>query len=357
MAIVRPAGRFERTYQEDMAYVRQPWHWVALILTMLVAYSIPLWGNAYVVNTANRIAYMVIAVQGLNILTGYTGQISLGQAAFMLVGGFASALITSHLGLHFLLTLPLAALAAGVVGLIFGLPSLRIKGFYLAIATLAAQSIIPWVSRNAFPLVLGGSAGSIPAEVPVIFGYEINTAERFLPITLTVLVITTIIAHNIVRTRLGRAFVAIRDNDLAAELLGVNLFGYKLRSFFIAAAFAGVAGALQAHFQRGVGVQYGYDLQTSIFMLGMLIVGGIGTKIGPFLGAATIILIEDAASRWGIVFAEMLPNADASSGLLSAFKPIAFGLILMLFLIFEPRGLAHRWRLLLSAWRLRPFSH
>lgn len=355
MTIVRPAGQYVRSYHEDTAYMRQTWHWVLLVLSLAVAFTIPYWGSIYLVNTANRIAYTIIAVQGLNILTGYTGQISLGQAAFMMVGGFASALLMTHLGLSIFLTLPLAALIAGVVGLIFGLPSLRVKGFYLAVATLAAQFVIPWLSENTFQEYLGGSAGSTPAPVPVVFGMDINTSGRFLPITLGVLIITTVLMHNIVRTKLGRAFVAVRDNDLAAELLGVNLFGYKLRAFFIASAYAGLAGALQAHYQRGVGTEYGYDLGTSIFLLGMLVVGGIGTKIGPFLGAITIILLEDAASRWGVVMAGMFP--DQAISLLPSFKPIFFGLVLMLFLIFEPRGLAHRWRLMLAAWRLRPFSH
>ncbi len=355
MTIVRPAGEFDRSYQQDMAYVRRAWHWVLLIASIGVALTIPYWGSIYLVNTANRIAYTIIAVQGLNILTGYTGQISLGQAAFMMVGGFASALLMTHFGLSIFLTLPLAAIAAGLVGIIFGLPSLRVKGFYLTVATLAAQFIIPWLSENTFKDLLGGSAGNMAVPVPVVAGLPINTSARFLPITLGVLVVTTVLMHNILRTRLGRAFVAVRDNDLAAELLGVNLFGYKLRAFFIASAYAGLAGALQAHYQRGVGTEYGYDLGNSIFLLGMLVVGGIGAKIGPFLGAIVIILLEDAASRWGVVMAGMFPNQAIS--LLPSFKPIFFGVVLMLFLIFEPRGLAHRWRLMLAAWRLRPFSH
>jgi branched-chain amino acid transport system permease protein len=357
MAMVRPAGEFDRSYRQDMAHIRQAWQWALLILSVLAVLAIPRLESAYLTHTANRIAYTIIAVQGINILTGYTGQISLGQAAFMMVGGFASALLATHLGLGIFITLPLAALVAGVVGLIFGLPSLRVKGFYLAVATLAAQFIIPWLSRNTFKDYLGGSVGSIDAPVPVIFGTRIDSAGSFLPITLGVLVITTILSINLVRTRLGRAFVAVRDSDLAAELLGVNLFTTKLRAFFIASAFAGLAGALQAHYQRGVGTEYGYDLPTSITLLGMLVVGGIGTKAGPFLGAITIILLEDAASRLGVRLSTIPELRSYAASLLPSFKPIFFGLVLMLFLIFEPRGLAHRWRLMLAAWRLRPFSH
>ncbi len=355
MAIIRPAGDFDRTYPQDMALLRQPWHYGLLALALVAAYTMPLWGNAYLVSTAHRIAYTVIAVQGLNLLTGYTGQISLGQAAFMMVGGYISALLVKHAGLSFFLALPLAAVGTGIVGLLFGLPSLRVKGFYLAMATLAAQFIIPWLSRHIFTDYLGGSSGAIEVPVPQIGGFRITEVNHFLYISLTVLLITTVAVYNISRTRLGRALVSIRDNDLAAELLGVNLFTYKLRAFFIAAMLAGVAGALKAHSQRGVGTEFGYSLTDSIFFLGMLVIGGLGTNLGPFLGVAFVLLLEDLADLVGAGLAAQLPPEFAAS-LLTSFRPIFFGLMLMLFLIYEPRGLAHRWQILKAAWRLRPFS-
>ena len=356
MAILRPAGDFDRTYQQDMAYLRKPWHWALLAATILLTWTAPYWGSPYLVTVANRIGYTVIAVQGLNILTGYTGQISLGQAAFMLVGGYFSALSVTYLGVSFFVALPIAAVGAGLVGLIFGLPSLRVKGFYLAMATLAAQFIIPWLTRHVWKDYLGGSRGLIPAAIPHIGSYQFNDPARYLHITLVVLIITTIIAANISRSRLGRAFISIRDNDLAAELLGVNLFGYKLRAFFIAAMYAGIAGALRAHSQRVIGSEMGYNLTESIFMLGMLVIGGLGTNLGPFLGTAFVILMQDFSNVLGTDVAALMP-AGMTDRLLTSFRPIVFGLILMLFLIFEPRGLAHRWQLFKAAWRLRPFSH
>src|SRR5690606_15455154 len=182
-------------------------------------------------------------------------QISLGQAAFMLVGGYTSALVTTHLGMPFPLAILIAGLTTGLVGLLFGLPSLRVKGFYLAMATLAAQFIIPWTTRHLFPSLLGGTSGRIDVPVPVIFGISFSEVTNYYYISLIVLVITTVMVLNISRSRLGRAFISLRDNDLAAELLGVNLFGYKLRAFFIASFLAGVAGALKAHSQRGVGTE------------------------------------------------------------------------------------------------------
>jgi branched-chain amino acid transport system permease protein len=161
-------------------------------------------------------------------------------------------------------------------------------------------------------------------------------------------------AFNISRSRLGRAFVAVRDNDLAAELYGVNLFGYKLRAFFLAALFAGIAGALRAHSDRTVGTELGYGLNESIFFLGMLIIGGLGTNLGPFLGATVVILLDDASAWFGSFIAGLFPAY--ASNVLTSFRPIFFGLVLMLFLIFEPRGLAYRWMLIKAAWRLLPFS-
>ena len=353
---MRTSGDYDRSYQQDVAYLRKRWHWVLLLVSIGVMATSPYWGTPYIVTTANRIGYWIIAVQGLNILTGYAGQVSLGQAAFMLVGGYISALTVTHLGISTFLALPIAALGSGMVGLIFGLPSLRVKGFYLAMATLAAQFIIPWMTRYTFTDYLGGSDGIISAPVPEIGAYAFNEPARYIHITLGVLIITTILAANMARTRLGRAFVAIRDNDLAAELLGVNLFGYKLRAFFVAAMFAGLAGALRAHSDQSVGTELGYDLIESILLLGMLVIGGLGSNLGPFMGVTFVILLEEFSGVVGRSVAAVASPA-MTSRLLTSFRPIFFGLILMSFLIFEPRGLAHRWQLFKAAWRLRPFSH
>ncbi len=353
---LRPSGDFDRSYKQDMGIIRKPWQWALLLFSILAMATLPKWGNIYLITTFNRIGYTIIAVQGLNILIGYTGQISMGQAAFMMVGGYISTLLVTELGFSAFVAMPIAALGAGVSGLIFGLPSLRVKGFYLAVATLAAQFIIPWMSKYMWTDYLGGTEGFIPVPVPQVGDYLFDDPARFIPITVVALIITTILAANISRTRLGRVFVSIRDNDLAAELLGVNLFGYKLRAFFLAAVFAGLAGALKAHYARNIGSEFGYGLPESILLLGMLVVGGLGTNVGPFFGATFIIVMEDVSDLVGSNLAAALPP-EMTGRLLTSFRPIFFGLILMIFLIFEPRGLAHRWQLFKAAWRLRPFSH
>ncbi|MCP4416699.1 MAG: branched-chain amino acid ABC transporter permease [Chloroflexi bacterium] len=355
MGILRPAGEFDRSYEYDQAIFRRPWQIYLAITIIVVLYAIPFWGSPLLISTVNRICYTLIAVQGLNILTGYTGQISLGQASFMLVGGFASALFSIHLGFPIFLSIPAAAIVSGGVGLLFGLPSLRVKGFYLAMATLAAQFILPWLSRQPFlQAYLGGTEGFIKVPVTVLFGVDFGELSSFVLISITVVLITTVLTVNISRTRLGRALVAVRDNDLAAELLGVNLFSYKLQAFFLAALLAGIAGALRAHSERGVGVELGYDITDSVLFLGMLVIGGLGTNLGPYLGTIFVIVLDLAARSLGDELAAFFPGQAAQ--LQSSFRPIMFGLILVLFLIFEPRGLAHRWSLLKASWRLRPFA-
>jgi branched-chain amino acid transport system permease protein len=373
MAILRPAGDFDRTYQQDMAVMRQRWQYVVLLLFLLALLALPYYTSRSTVSLVNRIGIFIIAVQGLNILTGYTGQISLGQAAFMTVGGYISALLVGRLGWSFFLALPVAALGAGLIGLIFGLPSLRVKGFYLVMATLGAQFIIPWFTRNAYRDVLNGAQGiNVPVPVfqlPVIANqcllgarfdpeagaclYRFATPSEFIHITLVVLIMTTVVAHNIARSRLGRALISIRDNDLAAELLGINLFAYKLRAFFIAAVYAGLAGSLLAHNLRHINSAT-VGLVDSIFFLGMLVAGGLGTSLGPILGTTMVVLLEELATILTPIVIALLP--DVATGVTAALRPLIFGLALMLFLIFEPRGLAYRWALIKAAWRLRPFA-
>lgn len=353
MAVLRPAGEFDTSYASDMATIRKPWQWWLLAAFIAAMYTLPLYGSQSIVSLVNRIGITIIAVQGLNLLTGYTGQISLGQAAFMTTGGYISALLVNNLGLPFIAALPAAALGSGIIGLLFGLPSLRVKGFYLTMATLAAQFIIPWFTRNAFKDTLNGAQG-INVQVPVLFGIEFNTPQRYIYLTLTVLILTTVVAHNISRSRLGRAFVAVRDHDLAAELLGINLFKYKLQAFFLAAVYAGIAGSLAAHQIRHINSET-FNLIDSVMYMGMLVIGGLGANLGPIFGTIVVEMLIEGATLFGPFFITLFPSTAA--GAVQALRPLFFGVALMLFLIFEPRGLAHRWQLLKAAWRLRPFSH
>jgi len=368
MAAIRPSGVYDVSYEQDMQLVRTPALKVAALLSAIIFFALPLFSRDSplgleivplpLLGTLNRIGITLISVQGLNILLGYTGQVSLGQAAFMAVGAYASTVLVSHLGIPFWFALPLAALAAGVVGLIFGLPSLRIKGFYLAMATLAAQFIIPWVLKNPLADYTGGASG-MEVPLPTLGSWVFNTDQSMFYVIMIPTAVMMLMAKNISRTRVGRAFIAVRDNDLAAEVLGINLFSYKLRAFFLCAVYAGVAGSLSAHYTRSISPD-GFDLLDSIWQLGMLIVGGAGYAVGPIFGTALVRLLREFTTLITPPMRELLPVLLPFMDVASvdrALGPVFFAVVLMLFLVFEPRGLARRWELLKAAWRLRPFAH
>lgn len=349
---LRLAGDFDTTYAHDMAVIRNRPQWGLTIAFLVALFALPFVADGHILGILNLIGISIVAAQGLNILVGYTGQISLGQAAFMSVGAYSSAVLVKG-GVSFWIALPISGFVAGWVGLIFGLPSLRIKGFYLAMATLAAQIIIPWFFRNVREDLFGGMPG-LNMLPPRLGDLVFNSQQTiFFPIMGTV-VVCTILAKNIARTRLGRALIAIRDNDLAAEVLGIQQFAYKLRAFFLSAFYAGLAGSLWALYARAINPEQ-FSLLNSVWYLGMVIVGGMGSALGPILGATFVRVLEEATVQVAPVLSKMFPEAEA--GLLAALGPMAFGLALMVFLIFEPRGLAHRWELLKAAWRLRPFAH
>ncbi|MBI5032230.1 MAG: branched-chain amino acid ABC transporter permease [Chloroflexi bacterium] len=349
---IRLAGDYDTSYAHDMAIIRNRGQWAMTIGFLILLFVAPFFLAGDIVGILNLIGISIIAVIGLNILLGYTGQISLGQAAFMCVGSYTSAVLVKY-GVSFWITIPFAGLVAGLVGLLFGIPSLRIKGFYLAMATLAAQMIIPWFFRNVRVDIFGGMPG-LKLPPPELGGIVFNTQETlYFPIILTVIV-CVITAKNIARTRLGRALIAIRDNDLAAELLGIKQFSYKLRAFFLSAFYAGLAGALWALYARSINPEQ-FSLQQSVWYLGMVVVGGMGSALGPILGSAFLRLLDELSVQLTPMLSKIFPQLEA--GLLAALAPILFGVALMLFLVFEPRGLAHRWEILKAAWRLRPFAH
>jgi branched-chain amino acid transport system permease protein len=336
-----------------MAIFRTRTHWVLLVLLLLLLYTLPLYlGNSWL-SLANLIGITIIAATGLNILTGYCGQLSIGHAGFIAVGAYTSAILTNPEGLnqHFLVGFICAGLVSGFVGVIFGLPSVRVKGFYLAISTIAAQFIILWVI-NHWTSVTGGFNG-ITADTVKFFGFELTKQSHYYFLIMTVTVIVIFFAKNLVRTRPGRAFVAIRDNDLAAEVMGINLFRYKLLAFFIGCFLAGIAGSLMAHWMGRISGE-SFMISESILYIGILIIGGLGTTIGPIFGVLFIRLLDKGISQ----LSPTLEGAfDMPAGFTTGIGPMIFGLAIILFLILEPRGLAHRWQLFKASYRLWPFSY
>jgi len=347
-----PCGTFQERYAQDMAIFRTRLHWLMLIVFLIFLFTMPLYVSGRWLNLVIVIGITVITVLGLNILTGYCGQISLGHAAFMAVGAYTSAILCAKLGWSFWAAFPTAVLVAGVVGILFGLPSLKVRGFYLIMTTVAAQFIILWVILQMRGIT--GGCDGLATPYPRIGSLVLNTKESYFYLVMVLACLATFAAKNLARTRVGRAFVAIRDNDLAAEVMGINLYGYKLLAFFIGCMFAGAAGSLWVHYVGLANVEL-FTLTDSIWYLGMLIVGGMGSTMGAIFGTVFLRLLDELIPFIGPAFSSAFPaiaaQAAASVGL------ILHGLIIILFLIFEPRGIAHRWQIAKTYYRLWPFSY
>jgi branched-chain amino acid transport system permease protein len=341
-------GDFRESYRHDEALFATPVAraWFVLLLVALALF--PLLGSGYLVGLACVLGIHVIASAGLNIMTGYTGLISLGHAAFMGVGCYTAAYFAQR-GLPFVITLPLAGVFAAALGIVVGMPSLRIKGLYLAVATLAMQFLLVYVFRE-WDSVTGGVRGVNvpPAE---LLGVKLDTDQRMAWLIAACAVALLLAARNLFRTRVGRAFIAIRDKDISAEVLGIDLLRYKLAAFAIGAFYAGVAGALLAYYYSAMTPEY-FTLQLSIFYLAAIIVGGLGSTLGSILGAVFMTLVPEALRAVVSFIAQWAPRAVE---ILSPIQQVVFGLLIIGFLVFEPHGLLEIWRHVRRFFHLWPF--
>lgn len=343
-------GLFFTSYAQERQLFQTGFSRICLGLFLATLIALPMFVNTYYVTIVNTVLVSVMAAASLNLLTGFCGQISLGHAAFMGVGayGAANALIW---GLPFLPAVIFGGLCSALVGMFFGIPSLRLKGIYLAIATMAAQLILSYVFLH-WESATGGSSG-ILLRPPEILGYEFNTHEKRYYLFLGMTALVLLVISNLVRSRFGRAFVAIRDFHLSAEIAGVNLFRFKLFAFGASSFLAGVAGAMLVHRTMKVSMDnFGIDM--SIAYLAMVIVGGLGSVLGSVMGAVFMSLLPVAL---GIAAAALSGVFSGIESQIAAVKEGIFGLVVILFLIFEPEGLVHRWRLVKAYWKLYPFAH
>jgi branched-chain amino acid transport system permease protein len=325
-----------------------------LRLALVIAFALffPFLADRYWLNLANTIGIAAIGAIGLNILVGYTGQISIGHGGFLAVGAYTAGLLADRLGMPFPLTLIAGSLAAAVIGALFGLPSVRLKGLYLAIATLAAQEIIIWLLTNGDTIGIGESLSLPPTT---LFGLPLggNNDFSFYWIILVCLILTALFTSNLFRSRTGRAFVAIRDQDIAAQVIGVDLFRYKLLAFATSSFFAGLAGALTAHYRTVISWER-FTIDVSILFLSMIIIGGLGSVSGAIYGAAFITLLPALLTNIGRAMSGTVPAIEAN---MPYIQQGAFGLAIVLFLIFEPEGIAKLWRNVKDYFRLWPFSY
>ncbi len=360
--INRECGVYKTTYQSDMAFFRVPLARSTIIVVLvLAAIVIPFVATDYWFG-AIILPFVIfsIAAIGLNLLTGYCGQISLGHGAFIAVGGYTAAIAYIQ-GVPFLLSVFLGGLNSALIGLLFGIPSARIKGLYLAMATLAAQFALPWVISRVVPFlvptglaVAGGDTVYPPAIY--IFGWQVETwLDRYF-ISLAFLVLLTIFSMNLMRSRVGRAWIAIRDHDVAASILGLDITHYKLLAFAISSFYAGIAGALLVFFYFRIAHVNEFDLGLSIRLLAMIIIGGLGSILGNFFGVAFILLLPIFLNRLLTTVGEAA-GIYVSTGITSGVESLIFGTLIIIFLVVEPLGMAKLWENIKDYFRLWPFSY
>ena len=357
--LYREAGQFRSTYAEDQQIFPIRQDRIAMALLLLVAFvAVPLFGDQYWLSAIiTPFLIFALATLGLNILTGYAGQLSLGTAAFMGIGAFMAynaILRVPHMPVvgGFIV----GGLCAAAVGIVFGLPSLRIKGFYLAVATLACQFFVLWTLNRVGWFSNYSSSGVITAQRMDIFGYPIDTPATKYLLTLAVVALMALAAKNLMRSETGRAFMAVRDMDVAASVIGIPMMKTKLLAFAISSFYCGVAGALYAYCYLGTVEPEAFTLDLSFRVLFMVIIGGAGSILGSFLGAAFITLFPiflNLTSKW-------LENAlgmEMSHAVVSNTEAIIFGGLIIFFLIVEPNGLARLWQITKEKLRLWPFPH
>jgi branched-chain amino acid transport system permease protein len=348
--VATTTGVYHTSYRADLALRYTRVEYVRLALAIAVVLALPYVASPFWLTVVNQIGIAVIGAIGLNILVGYTGQISLGQGGFLAVGAYTAGVVAVKTSASPLLGLVAAVLVTAVVGAFFGLPALRLKGLYLAIATLAAQQIIVWVVTH-WEWVTGGTDALVLEPVSV-FGWTITGDKQWFWVIAGFAALATVAATNLFRTGVGRAFVAIRDQDIAAEVVGVDPARYKVLAFAVSSAFVGLAGALTAYWTQILTWER-FTLDVSILYLAMIIVGGLGTISGSIYGAAFMIGVPAYLDQLSL---KVSPESFLARDL-PAIKLLIFGLTIVLFLVFEPRGLARIWQRIKDYFRLWPFRY
>jgi len=346
----------KRDYYEDVQFFRSgvTLFWFIVLIAFLALF--PFLFKNYYVYVANYMAINVIVAIGLNLLVGYTGQISLGHSGFFAIGAYGTLALMSKVGLPFVIALPAAALATALFGFLIGLPALRLEGPYLSIATLGfGLTITRVIGRIEF---FGGRQGLHAPEL-TIGPWHLNTDRDFYYLLITITVILTVAARNLIKTKVGRAFVALRDADIAAETMGVNLMYYKTLAFAVSAFYTGIAGGLYAFVLRFIEPEL-FGLFMSILFLAMVVVGGLGSIFGAIAGACLLSYMDlELRNILGIPYVglwlEALSKSYFSITGVSNIQFILYGLIMVLIMIFEPLGLYGFWIRTKIYWRTWPF--
>lgn len=348
-----PAGVFATSFARDQALIRTRKQLVCLVMFLAVLALLPYLVGPRLLAVATSALITVVTAVGLQICTGYGGQVNLGQAAFMGSGAYATAVLASTFGFPFWAAIPLGGCAAALFGFVFGLSAVRIKGFYLVLTTIAAQSLFHFLVLNLPQSWLGGSNG-LALEPARLLGFSIETDRSIYYLCLGFTVLMVAGAYGITRSRHGRAFVAVRDDDVASGMMGLDVVRTKAMAFLVGAFYAGIGGGLWAYYVRFVAVDQ-FTLFHSIWFVAMIIVGGIGSITGALIGVVVILSIRESFISLGPSMVQVVPwlGGDVVFALLNVF----LGGVIAAFLIFEPRGLMHRWSILKRSYRMWPFPY
>ena len=341
------SGKFKTGYREELNRFQTPFGRRFAVISIICLFSlIPFISNDFFLHLLNIICIYAIVAVGLNILTGYTGQLSLGHGAFFGIGAYTGALFAAKAGLPFFIVIPIAGIAASIIGSIFALPAVRLKPIYLPMATLAGQFIVEYILLRWDSLTSGPKGLAIPA--PTLAGLNLGGNLSLFYITAVCLLLLIWLADNLLRSKIGRAFLAIQQNERAASAMSIAVFPHKLLAFSISSFFAGVAGALFAYSTTTITPTF-FNLTLSIEFLAVIIIGGIGSISGSMVGALVIVSLNEILTFFTGYF------MDAGMTLMPLHEFI-LGLVIVIFMIFEPEGLARIWSDI--KWRLKrwPFS-
>src|SRR6266481_4072655 len=354
--IQRECGVLKTSYEADMALYPLPIaRWTVAVLAVIFFLLIPLTLHEYYLSVANLVWIAVIGALGLNILVGYTGQVSIGHGAFMSVGAYTAANLATRLDSPWPVNLLAGGLMAAAVGAVVGIPSLRIKGLYLAIATLAGQVIIEWTIHHV-TFISGGVQASIEVPRPRLGTMVLDTQRNMYYFLLAFVVLALVGTLNLVRSRVGRAFIAIRDQDIAAEIIGIDIFRYKLLAFAISSFYAGVTGVLYTYF-LGIANYEQFQIGVSIDYLAMIIIGGLGSVLGSIFGAIFVTLLPIVIRYSMEAFGGIFFSQATVLNLIPALRLMMFGALIILFLVVEPDGLNRLWRNIRNYFRVWPFAY
>jgi branched-chain amino acid transport system permease protein len=345
----RASGYFRTDYAQDLALTGTRFERVALSLFVVALLAFPLVASPFQLDLACQVFLACVGSLSLMLLTGYAGLISLGHAGLMAAGAFTVGILFRETNAPFWITLPAAALVGGVLGIIFGLPSLRLRGLYLAVSTLALHFVVVYLGGE-YETRRGFSTG-IMIDPPQLAGISISDGRAWYYILLAAAVLTLLLCLNLLRARTGRAWRAIRAHETVAEALGIGIAGYKLLAFVISSAITAVAGALFAYYRGFVSVE-AFSLFLTIQYVAMIIIGGMGSLVGALLGAAFVTVFPYVIET-GLL---ALPGAQRYAGVLFAVNYAAFGLVMILFLMLEPLGLVGIWHRVQSYFLLWPFK-